>query len=97
MAAWTKVDYTVRAQRAETFYAAIRKYWPGLPDDALTPDYSGCRPKLSASGEPAADFRIEGPDTHGVAGLVHLYGIESPGLTSSPAIALRAADAALKR
>ncbi|MBL8550344.1 MAG: NAD(P)/FAD-dependent oxidoreductase [Hyphomonadaceae bacterium] len=92
-----RVDYTVDPKRSEKFYAAIRKYWPGLPDGALTPDYSGCRPKLSGSGEPAADFRIEGPEAHGVAGLVHLYGIESPGLTSSLAIALRVAEAALKR
>ncbi len=81
------VDYTVDLRRADAFYAAIRSYWPSLPDGALTPDYSGCRPKLSGSGEPAADFRIDGPDLHGIAGLVNLFGIESPGLTSSLAIA----------
>ncbi len=81
------VDYTVDLRRADAFYAAIRRYWPSLPDGALTPDYSGCRPKLSGSGEPAADFRIDGPELHGIAGLVNLFGIESPGLTSSLAIA----------
>lgn len=82
-----EVDYTVDARRADAFYAAIRRYWPGLPDGAITPDYSGCRPKLSGQGEAAADFRIDGPELHGVDGLVNLFGIESPGLTSSPAIA----------
>lgn len=81
------IDYTVDPRRADSFYDAIRRYWPGLPDGALTPDYSGCRPKLSGPGEPAADFRIDGPELHGVAGLVNLFGIESPGLTSSLAIA----------
>jgi L-2-hydroxyglutarate oxidase LhgO len=81
------VDYTVDPRRADSFYAAIRRYWPGLPDNALTPDYSGCRPKISAKGEAAADFRIDGPELHGLAGLVNLFGIESPGLTSSLAIA----------
>lgn len=81
------VDYTVDPKRSESFYEAIRRYWPGLPDGAITPDYSGCRPKLSGPGEPAADFRIDGPELHGIAGLVNLLGIESPGLTSSLAIA----------
>jgi L-2-hydroxyglutarate oxidase LhgO len=81
------VDYTVDPRRADQFYAAIRRYWPGLPDGAITTDYSGCRPKLSGPGEPAQDFRIDGPEAHGVAGLVNLFGIESPGLTSSMAIA----------
>lgn len=81
------VDFSVDPKRAESFYAAVRRYWPGLPDNSLTPDYSGCRPKISAKGEPAADFRIDGPETHGLAGLVNLFGIESPGLTASPAIA----------
>ncbi len=83
----TLVDYTVDPRRGDAFYAAIRRYWPGLPDGALTADYSGCRPKLSGRGEPAADFRIDGPESHGVAGLVSLFGVESPGLTSSLAIA----------
>jgi L-2-hydroxyglutarate oxidase LhgO len=81
------VDYTVSPKRAEAFYAAVRRYWPGLPDGAITPDYSGCRPKLSGPGEVPADFRLDGPDVHGIAGLVNLLGIESPGLTSSLAIA----------
>ncbi len=82
------IDYTVDSRRADSFYEAIRRYWPGLPDGALTPDYSGCRPKLSGPGEAASDFRIDGPERHGVAGLVNLFGIESPGLTASPAIAV---------
>lgn len=81
------IDYTVDLRRADSFYEAIRKYWPALKDDALTPDYSGCRPKIFGRGQPAADFRIDGPEIHGVPGLVNLFGIESPGLTSSPAIA----------
>ncbi|NIX75796.1 NAD(P)/FAD-dependent oxidoreductase [Microvirga terricola] len=80
-------DYTVDPQRAESFYASIRRYWPGLPDGALTPDYCGVRPKLTGPGEPAADFCIESPAEHGLPGLVHLFGIESPGLTSSLSIA----------
>jgi L-2-hydroxyglutarate oxidase LhgO len=87
-----KVDYRVDPQRGESFYAAIRRYWPGLPDGALAPDYAGCRPKLSRRGEPAADFRIDGAETHGLDGLVNLFGIESPGLTSSPAIAEEVAN-----
>jgi L-2-hydroxyglutarate oxidase LhgO len=82
-----EVDYRVDPRRSDSFYAAIRRYWPGLPDGVITPDYSGCRPKLSGPGEPAADFRIDGPELHGIEGLVNLFGIESPGLTSSPAIA----------
>lgn len=86
-----RLDYAVDLRRAAGFYAAIRRYWPALPDGALRPDYAGVRPKLSGPGEPAADFRIEGPETHGVAGLVNLFGIESPGLTASLAIAEMAA------
>ncbi|SEC12630.1 L-2-hydroxyglutarate oxidase LhgO [Rhizobiales bacterium GAS188] len=81
-----RLDYTVDASRAERFYAQIRKYWPGLPDGALVPGYAGIRPKLPAT-DAAADFVIQGPKDHGVAGLINLYGIESPGLTSSLAIA----------
>lgn len=81
------VDYAVDPARAESFYAAIRTYWPGLPDASLTPDYAGVRPKLSGRGQPAADFRISGPQEHGATGLVNLFGIESPGLTASLAIA----------
>lgn len=81
------VDYTVHPSRGDRFYAAIRRYWPGLPDGALAPAYAGIRPKISGPGEPAEDFRIEGPRTHGIEGIVNLLGIESPGLTSSLAIA----------
>ena len=80
-------DYTVDPARAEGFYGEIRRYWPGLRDGDLTPGYAGIRPKLQAPGEPPADFRVDGPSTHGVAGLVNLFGIESPGLTSSLALA----------
>lgn len=80
-------DYPVDPHRAERFYARIRAYWPGLADGALEPGYAGVRPKISGPGEPAADFRIDGPDTHRVPGLINLFGIESPGLTASLAIA----------
>ncbi len=79
--------YTVDPARADAFYAEVRHYWPALPDGALQPGYVGYRPKLTGPGEPAADFRIEGPREHGVPGLVNLLGIESPGLTSCLAIA----------
>ena len=79
-------DYTVDPSRGARFYAAIRKYWPALPDEALVPGYAGIRPKLPANGTDAPDFMIQGPETHKVAGLINLYGIESPGLTSSLAI-----------
>jgi L-2-hydroxyglutarate oxidase LhgO len=82
-----RLDYTVDPARAERFYRAIRRYWPALPDGALQPGYAGIRPKLHPPGDPAADFMIQGPDVHGVKGLVNLYGIESPGLTSALAIA----------
>ena len=81
------LDYSVDPQRGDSFYAAIRSYWPELPDGALQATYSGIRPKLSGSGENAADFYISGSDEHGIAGLVNLFGIESPRLTSSLAIA----------
>lgn len=81
------IDYAVDPRRADSFYAAIRRYWPALPDGALQPAYSGVRPKLSGPGEAAADFVIQGSSVHGVTGLVNLFGIESPGLTSSLAIA----------
>ena len=77
--------------RAEPFAAAIRRYWPGLPDDALQPAYAGIRPKLQAPGEPAHDFVIAGPADHGVKRLVNLFGIEAPGLTASLAIAAHVA------
>jgi L-2-hydroxyglutarate oxidase LhgO len=84
---WTdELDYAVDAARADAFYAAIRRYWPQLPDGALQPDYAGFRPKIAGPDEPARDFMIEGPDAHGVPGLVNLFGIESPGLTAALAI-----------
>ena len=82
-----KIEYDVDPRRAERFYAAIRRYWPGLPDGALAPGYSGIRPKTAGPKEPAPDFEIQGPRKHGVPGLVHLFGIESPGLTASLALA----------
>jgi L-2-hydroxyglutarate oxidase LhgO len=81
------VDYAVDPRRGERFYAAIRRYWPELPEGALQPGYAGIRPKISGPKEAAADFLIQGPGEHGVPGLVNLYGIESPGLTASLAIA----------
>jgi L-2-hydroxyglutarate oxidase LhgO len=79
-------DLQVDPARGEAFYAEVRKYWPGLPDGALQPGYAGMRPKISGPHEPAADFRIDGPAMHGLPGLVNLFGIESPGLTSCLAI-----------
>lgn len=86
------IDYNVDPRRAETFYPQIRSYWPALPDGALQPAYAGIRPKLSGPGEPAADFLIQGAASHGVRGLVNLFGIESPGLTASLAIAQRVCE-----
>ena len=80
-------DYNVEQARAALFYSAIRTYWPALPDGALHADYAGIRPRISARGEPLVDFRIDGPAQHGVPGIVNLFGIESPGLTASLAIA----------
>jgi L-2-hydroxyglutarate oxidase LhgO len=82
-----EIDYVVNPSRGEKFYAAIRDYWPGLEDGALQPGYAGIRPKIQAPNEIAKDFVIQDSSTHGVKGLVNLYGIESPGLTSSMAIA----------
>jgi L-2-hydroxyglutarate oxidase LhgO len=82
-----RIDYDVDAGRAAGFYAAIRRYYPDLADGALEPAYTGIRPKLQAPGGPPEDFVIQGQETHGVRGLVNLFGIESPGLTSSLAIA----------
>ncbi|MEO8143719.1 MAG: NAD(P)/FAD-dependent oxidoreductase [Betaproteobacteria bacterium] len=81
------ISYEVDPQRAGRFYAAIRRYWPALPDDALSPGYAGIRPKISGPDEAAADFSIQGPGEHGVPGLVNLFGIESPGLTASLSLA----------
>jgi L-2-hydroxyglutarate oxidase LhgO len=80
-------EYSVDAGRAASFYARIRNYWPGLPDGALQADYCGIRPKLTGPGEPAADFLIDAPAQHGLPGLVMMFGIESPGLTSSLSLA----------
>ena len=79
-------DTTVHAARGEAFYAEVRKYWPDLADGALVPAYAGIRPKISGPNDAARDFCIQGPKVHGVPGLVNLFGIESPGLTSSLAI-----------
>ncbi len=85
-------DYPVEPSRGDSFYEAVRSYWPDLEDGSLQAGYSGMRPKLVGPGEEAADFRIDGPETHGISGLVNLFGIESPGLTSSLAIAKHVAQ-----
>jgi L-2-hydroxyglutarate oxidase LhgO len=87
-----RLDFSVDPARAEGFYRAIRSYWPGLPAGGLRPGYAGIRPKLSGPGAPARDFLIQGPDAHGVRGLINLYGIESPGMTAALAIAELVAD-----
>lgn len=85
---WVKIeDYQVNPARSDGFYSAIRSYWPDLPDGSLQPSYSGIRPKISAPGEPASDFVISSQQQHNVPGLINLFGIESPGLTSCLAIA----------
>jgi L-2-hydroxyglutarate oxidase LhgO len=86
------VDYAFDDSRRRRFADAIRRYWPTLDESRLQPDYTGIRPKISGPGEPAADFRIDGPDAHGVPGLVNLMGIESPGLTATLAIGERVRD-----
>ena len=80
------LDFDVDASRQSAFEASIRTYWPGLPDQALVPAYSGIRPKLHHSAMPNADFNVQGPQTHGMRGLIQLFGIESPGLTASLAL-----------
>ena len=85
-------NYEVNPARAESFYAAVRKFWPALKDGALVPDYVGIRPKIHGPGEPQPDFRIDGPEIHGLAGVIALFGIESPGLTSSLALGQVIAD-----
>jgi len=80
-------DYQVDPARGAAFYAEVRKYWPGLPEGALQAAYAGIRPKISGPGQAAADFCVQGPEEHGVPGLVNLFGIESPGLTSALALA----------
>lgn len=85
-----RCDLSVDPGRAPAFYAAIRRYWPALPEGALAPAYAGLRARIYGPGEPAADFRIDGPGRHGVRGVLNLFGIESPGLTASLAIASEA-------
>lgn len=82
-----RIDYAVDPGRSRVFYQAIRRYWPALRDGTLQPAYCGIRPKIQACGEPARDFFVQGPDEHGIAGLVNLFGIESPGLTAALALA----------
>lgn len=86
------IEYNVDLRRADGFYEAVRRYWPGLKDGALQPAYSGIRPRISAPGEPVPDFVIQGPGDHGVPGLVNLFGIESPGLTAAMPIAAHVAN-----
>jgi L-2-hydroxyglutarate oxidase LhgO len=81
------IDYTVDPHRADGFYAAVRRYWPALKDGALQPGYAGIRPKIVPKGAPGQDFVVQGPQTHGLPGLINLFGIESPGLTASLALA----------
>ncbi len=92
-----EIDYAVDPRRADGFYAAVRRYWPALPDGALQPSYSGVRPKIYGPGQRAPDFRIDGPALHGLKGLVNLFGIESPGLTSSMAIGEYVTDMLLNK
>jgi L-2-hydroxyglutarate oxidase LhgO len=87
-----EIDYAVDPRRADGFYAEVRRYWPELPDGVLQPSYSGVRPKIYGPGEKAPDFRLDGPALHGVRGLVNLFGIESPGLTSALAIGEHVVD-----
>ena len=89
-------DYSVDPAKADEFARYIRRFWPGLPDGALTPDYAGIRPKLHGPGEPQPDFQLHGADRHGLPGLMALFGIESPGLTSSLAIGEAVAQALLE-
>ncbi len=89
-----EIDYDVDLRRADGFYRAIRDYWPELKDGQLAPGYAGIRPKLGGPEQPASDFLIQGPAEHGVPGLVNLFGIESPGLTASLALAERVASVA---
>jgi L-2-hydroxyglutarate oxidase LhgO len=88
------IDYNVDPSRGERFYRAIRRYWPGLPDGSLQPGYAGVRPKIVPPSVAAQDFVVQTPRDHGVPGLINLFGIESPGLTSSLALADHVADIA---
>ena len=82
----------MRPEKAAIFTAHVREFWPGLPDGALVPDYVGIRPKIHGPNEAQPDFRLDGAEAHGIEGLVALFGIESPGLTSSLAIGEAVAD-----
>ncbi len=90
-----RIDYTVDPARSQSFYAAVRRYWPALKDGALQPGYAGIRPKIVGPGARGQDFVVQGPQTHGVPGLVNLFGIESPGLTAALALADHVAEVAL--
>jgi L-2-hydroxyglutarate oxidase LhgO len=87
-----EISYDVDPRRADIFYEAIRRYYPGLADGSIQPGYAGIRPKIQGPGEPARDFMVQGAADHGVDGLVNLFGIESPGLTASLAIADHVAE-----
>jgi L-2-hydroxyglutarate oxidase LhgO len=87
-----RIDYAVDRRRADPLYAAVRRWWPGLPDGALEPDYAGVRVKVQAPGEPMRDFVVHGEAEHGMPGLVNLFGIESPGLTAALALADHVVD-----
>jgi L-2-hydroxyglutarate oxidase LhgO len=89
------IDYTVDPRRADSFYDAVRRYWPALKDGALQPGYAGIRPKIVPKGAPGQDFVVMGTAAHGVPGLLHLFGIESPGLTAAIALAEHVRDVAL--
>ncbi len=89
------INYDVDPHRADSFYAAVRRYWPELRDGSLQPGYAGIRPKITPKGGPAQDFTVQGPRAHGVPGLLNLFGIESPGLTAAIAMAEYARDVAL--
>jgi L-2-hydroxyglutarate oxidase LhgO len=81
------IDYTVDSSRIDHFHRSIRQYWPGIDKASLQPNYAGIRPKIAGPDDATTDFVIEGPKQHGIKGLVNLFGIESPGLTASLAIA----------
>jgi L-2-hydroxyglutarate oxidase LhgO len=85
-------DYSLDPAKRADFAGFIRKFWPAVQEDHLVPDYAGIRPKLHGPDEPQPDFQLMGPEAHGIAGLVALFGIESPGLTSSLAIGAAVAD-----
>jgi L-2-hydroxyglutarate oxidase LhgO len=88
------LDYTVDPRRADSFYDAVRRYWPDLKDGALQPGYAGIRPKIVPKGAPGQDFVVQGPAVHGIPGLVNLFGIESPGLTAAIALAAHVVEVA---